>query len=85
MLNYLFLHWSNFHFININFVILEIFYRVRFQYWNLVILFSGDHYDCLIPKNDDKTNKNADYNVDKEDLKNKSHADVKELIINYNL
>ena len=49
------------------------------------ILFSGDHYDCLIPKNDDKANRNADYNVDKEDLKNKSHTDVKELIRNDNL
>ena len=33
------------------------------------ILFSGDHYDCLIPKNDEKANRNAGYNVDKEDLK----------------
>ena len=33
------------------------------------ILFSGHHYDCLIPKKDDKANRNADYNVDKEDLK----------------
>ena len=49
------------------------------------ILFSVHHYDCLIPKNDDKSNWNADYNVDKEDLKNKSHADVKELIRNDNL
>ena len=49
------------------------------------ILFSGDHYDCLISKNDGKANRNTDYNVDKEDLKNKSHADVKELIRNDNL
>ena len=54
--------------------------------YKISILFSGDHYDCLIPKNDDKANRNADYNVDKEDLKkNKSHADVKELIRNDNL
>ena len=50
----------------------------------LVYFFSGDHCDCLILKNDEKANKNADFNVDKEDLK-KSHADVKELIRNYNL
>ena len=37
--------------------------------FTISILFSGDHYDCLIPKNDDKANRNADYNVDKEDLK----------------
>ena len=37
--------------------------------YTISILFSGDHYDCLIPKNDDKSNRNADYNVDKEDLK----------------
>ena len=43
----------------------------------LVYFFSGDHYDCLILKNDDKSNRNADFNVDKEDLKNKSHAAVK--------
>ena len=54
--------------------------------YTISILFSGDHYDCLFPKNDDKANRNADYNVDKEDLKkNKSHADVKELIRNDNL
>ena len=53
--------------------------------YTISILFSSDHNDCLIPKNDDKANKNADYNVDKEDLKNKSHADVKELIRNDNL
>ena len=53
--------------------------------YTISILFSGDHYDCLIPKNDDKSNRNADYNVDKEDLKNKSHADVKESIRNDNL
>ena len=41
--------------------------------------------NCLIFKNDGKANRNADFNVDKEDLKNKSHADVKELIRNYNL
>ena len=33
--------------------------------YTISILFSGDHYDCLIPKNDDKANRNADYNVDK--------------------
>ena len=48
--------------------------------YTISILFSGDHYDCLIPKNDNKANRNVDYNVNKEDLKNKSHADVKELI-----
>ena len=53
--------------------------------YTISILFSGDHYDCLIRKNDDKSNRNADYNVDKEDPKNKSHADVKELIRNDNL
>ena len=53
--------------------------------YTISILFSGDHYDCLIPKNDDKANRNTDCNVDKEDLKNKSHADVKELIRNDNL
>ena len=53
--------------------------------YTISILFSGHHYDCLIPKNDDKSNRNADYNVDKEDPKNKSHADVKELIRNDNL
>ena len=53
--------------------------------YTISILFSGINYDCLIPKNDDKTNKNAECNVDKEDLKNKSHADVKELIRNDNL
>ena len=53
--------------------------------YTISILFSGDHYDCLIPKNNDKANRKADYNVDKEDLKNKSHADVKELIRNDNL
>ena len=53
--------------------------------YTISILFSGDHYDCLIPKNNDKANRNADYNVDKEDIKNKSHADVKELIRNDNL
>ena len=53
--------------------------------YTISILFSGHHYDCLIPKNDDKSNRNADYNVYKEDLKNKSHADVKELIRNDNL
>ena len=53
--------------------------------YTIRILFSGDHYDCLISKNDNKANKNSDYNVDKEDLKNKSHADVKELIRNDNL
>ena len=53
--------------------------------YTISILFSGDHYDCLILKNDDKSNRNADFNVDKEDLKNKSHAAVKELIRNYNL
>ena len=39
--------------------------------YTISIHFSGHHYDCLIPKNDDKANRNADYNVDKEDLKNK--------------
>ena len=53
--------------------------------YTISILLSGYRYDCLIPKNDDKANRNADYNVDKEDLKNKSHADVKELIRNVNL
>ena len=53
--------------------------------YTISILFSGDHYDCLIAKNDDKANRNVDYNVDKEDLKNKSHAEVKELIRNNNL
>ena len=53
--------------------------------YTISILFSGDHYDYLIPKNDDKANRNEDYNVDKEDLKSKSHADVKELIRNVNL
>ena len=53
--------------------------------YTISILFSGDHYDCLIPKSDDKANMNADYNVDKEDLKNKLHADVKELIRKDNL
>ena len=53
--------------------------------YTISILFSGGHYDCLILKTDDKANRNADFNVDKEDLKNKSHADVKELIRNYNL
>ena len=53
--------------------------------YTISILFSGHHYDCLIHKNDDKSNRNADYNVDKEDLKNKSHADVKKLIRNDNL
>ena len=33
------------------------------------ILFSGDNNDCLIPKNDDKANRNADYNVDKDNQK----------------
>ena len=37
--------------------------------YTISILLSGDHYDCLIPKNDDKANRNADCNVDKEDLK----------------
>ena len=37
--------------------------------YTISILFSGDHYDCLIPKNDDKANRNTYYNVDKEDLK----------------
>ena len=37
--------------------------------YTISILFSGEHYDCLIPKNDDKSNRNADYNVDKEDQK----------------
>ena len=37
--------------------------------YTISILFSGDHYDCLILKNDDKSNRNADFNVDKEDLK----------------
>ena len=37
--------------------------------YTISILFSGDHYDCLIPKNYDKANRNADYNVNKEDLK----------------
>ena len=55
------------------------------KHYTINILFSGDHYDCLILKNDDKANRNVDYNVDKEDLKNKSHADVKELIRNDNL
>ena len=32
-----------------------------------------------------KQKRNVDFNVDKEDLKNKSYADVKELIRNYNL
>ena len=53
--------------------------------YTISILFSGDHYDCFISNNYDKANRNADYNVDKEDLKNKSHADVKELIRNDNL
>ena len=53
--------------------------------YTISIFSSSDHYDCLIPKNDDKSNRNADYNVDKEDLKNKLHADVKELIRNDNL
>ena len=39
--------------------------------YTISILFSGDHYDCLIPIKDDKANRNADYNFDKEDLKNK--------------
>ena len=38
--------------------------------YTISILFSGDRYDCLIPKNDDKANRNTDYNVDKVDLKN---------------
>ena len=37
--------------------------------YTISILFSDDHYDCLFHKNDDKSNRNADYNVDKEDLK----------------
>ena len=37
--------------------------------YTICILFSDDHYDCLIPKKDDKANRNADYNVVKEDLK----------------
>ena len=37
--------------------------------YKISILFSGDHYDCLIPKNNGKANRNADYNVYKEDLK----------------
>ena len=37
--------------------------------YTISLLFSGDHYDCLIPKNDNKENRNVDYNVDKEDLK----------------
>ena len=37
--------------------------------YTISILFSGDHYDCLIFKNDDKANMNTDFNVDKEDLK----------------
>ena len=37
--------------------------------YTISIFFSGDHYDCLIPKNDGKANRNADYNADKEDLK----------------
>ena len=37
--------------------------------YTISILFSGDHLDCLIPKYDDKANKNAYYNVDKKDLK----------------
>ena len=53
--------------------------------YTISLLFSGHHYDCLISKNDDKSNRNADYNVDKKDLKNKSHEDVKELIRNDNL
>ena len=52
--------------------------------YKISILLSGDHYDCLIPKINDKANRKVDYNVDKEDLKNKSHADVKELIRNDN-
>ena len=54
-------------------------------YYTISLLFSGHHYDCLIPKNDDKANRSVDYNVDKEDIKNKSHAEVKELIRNDNL
>ena len=53
--------------------------------YTINILFSGDHYDCLILKNDDKAKRNVDFNYDKEDLNNKSYADVKELIRNYNL
>ena len=53
--------------------------------YTISILFSGHHYECLIPKNDDKSNRNTDYNVDNEDLKNKSYADVKELIRKDNL
>ena len=53
--------------------------------YTISILFSGDHNDCLIPKNDEKAKRNEDCNIDKEDLKNKSHADVKELIRNDNL
>ena len=53
--------------------------------YTISIIFSGDHYDCLIPKNDGKANRNTDYSVYKEDLKNKSHADDKELIRNDNL
>ena len=45
--------------------------------YKICILLSGYQYDCLIPINDDKANRNADYNVDKEDLKNKSRRDVK--------
>ena len=53
--------------------------------YTISILFSGYHYDCLIPKNDDKANRNTDYNVDKKDLKNKSNADVKKITRNENL
>ena len=53
--------------------------------YTISILFSGHHYNCLIPKNNDKANRNADYKFDKEDQKNKSHADFKELIRNDNL
>ena len=53
--------------------------------YTISILFSGDHYYCLILKNYGGSNRNADFNVDKKDLKNKSHAAVKELIRNYNL
>ena len=44
--------------------------------YTISILFLSDNYDCLILKNYDKSNRNADYNVDKEYLNNKSHADV---------
>ena len=89
-------HWEIFSFSEIYSVQIHIFSLIASQEpitrvvtadgdYTISILFSGDHYDCLIPKNDEKVNRNADYNVDKEDLKNELHADVKELIRNDNL